>query len=87
MAKLTKEEFIAEVKDAAGKLRKAHPELRKGQAIFDVIDSDIKYLRVSRTTQQQYQIDCFYLDDKIEDFLDKCYEVYSMRYNQMNHNI
>ena len=86
MIKLTKEEFVVEVKDAAGKLRKAHPELRKGQAIFDVIDSNIKYLRAARITQQQYQIDCFYLDNKIEDFLDKCYEVYSMQYNQINAN-
>ena len=84
MAKLTKEEFITEVKNAAGKLRKVHPEWRKGQAIFNIVDNNPKYLGVAQIVQFQYHIDCFFVDERIEDFLDKCYEVYSMRYNQMN---
>ena len=68
---MTKEEFETTVKDLAGKLRKEYPELRKGQAIFNVVDNNI-----ARIAQFDYGVDCFYDDSMIEPFLDKCYELY-----------
>lgn len=45
---------------------------RKGQAIFNYIDA--KY-GVARDVQFTYGIDCFYDDDKINAFIDKCAEL------------
>jgi len=70
---MTKEEFKTTVKDLAGKLRKEHPELRKGQAVFNVTDHEFG---VARICQFDYGVDCFYDDSMIEPFLDKCYELY-----------
>ena len=72
---MTKEEFVSEVKSVAGKMRKDHPELRKGQAIFNVVD-DRSFNNVARIAQFDYGVDCFYDDSMIEPFLDKCYELY-----------
>jgi len=70
---MTKEEFKTTVKDLAGKLRKEHPELRKGQAVFNVTDHEFG---VARICQYDYDVDCFYDDSMIEPFLDKSYEIY-----------
>jgi hypothetical protein len=40
--------------------------LRKGQAIFNYVDE--KY-GVAREAQFVHKIDCFYLDEKIEEFI------------------
>ena len=40
---------------------------RKGQAVFNYIDE--KY-GVARTVQFYYNIDCFYKDDNIDDFIE-----------------
>ena len=71
---MTKEEFKTTVKDLAGKLRKEHPELRKGQAVFNVTDHEFG---VAHICQYDYGVDCFYDDSMIEPFLDKGYEIYS----------
>lgn len=71
---MTKEEFVSEVKSVAGKMRKDHPELRKGQAIFNVVDKSFN--NIARIAQFDYDVDCFYDDSMIEPFLDKCYELY-----------
>ena len=71
---MTKDEFVYKVKDLSGKLRKEHPELRKGQAVFNVTDHE--YNGVARICQFDYGIDCFYDDSMIEPFLDKCYELF-----------
>lgn len=73
---LTKEEFIAKVLAAANKERKSHPELRKGQSVFNEVDSNPEYHQVSRICQFDYGIDCFYDDSCVNLFLDKCYELY-----------
>lgn len=73
---LTKEEFITKVLAAASEERKAHPELRKGQAVFNEIDSNPEYHQVSRICQFDHGIDCFYDDSYVNLFLDKCYELY-----------
>ena len=75
---MTKEEFKTTVKDLAGKLRKEHPELRKGQAIFNVADHEFG---VARICQFDYGVDCFYDDSIIEPFLDKCYEIYHQTFD------
>lgn len=76
---ITKEEFISQVKTTAGVIRKQHPELRKGQAIFNEVDRN--YNNVARIAQFDYGVDCFYDDSQIEPFLNKCYELL----NIMNH--
>lgn len=76
---MTKEEFIQTVKDAAGKARKEHPELRKGQAIFNEVDH--LFNAVARIAQFDYGVDCFYDDSMIEPFLDKCYEIYNQTFS------
>lgn len=45
---------------------------RKGQAIFNYVD--MKY-NVAREAQFRYRIDCFYNDEKIDAFIDKCVEL------------
>lgn len=76
---MTKEEFISEVKSVAGKMRKDHPELRKGQAIFNVVDRSFN--NIARIAQFDYGVDCFYDDSMIEPFLDKCYEIYDQTFS------
>ena len=44
---------------------------RKGQAVFNYIDS--KY-GVARAVQFEDKVDCFYTDDKIDEFLQKAYK-------------
>lgn len=70
---MTKKEFISEVKSIAGKMKKDHPELRKGQAIFNVVDRNFN--NIARIVQFDYDVDCFYDDSMIEPFLEKCYEL------------
>lgn len=43
---------------------------RKGQAVFNVVD---QIYGVARTVQLSYGIDCFYRDDKIDEFLEACW--------------
>ena len=76
---MTKEEFIKKVKDVAEAIRKEHPELRKGQSIFNVVDIDFDH--IARIAQFDYGIDCFYDDTMIDPFLNKCYEILSPNEN------
>lgn len=46
--------------------------LRKGQAIFNYVDE--KY-GVAREAQFVHKIDCFYLDEKIEEFIKCTYSI------------
>ena len=75
---MTKEEFTKQVKEVAGIDRKNHPELRKGQAIFNATDREFG---VARIAQFDYGVDCFYDDSMIEPFLDKCYEIYDKTFS------
>lgn len=45
-------------------------EWRKGQAVFNIVDRDFG---VARTVQLFHGIDCFYDDEKIDDFLSACW--------------
>lgn len=44
---------------------------RDGQFVFNYIDA--KY-RVARDVQYIDNVDCFFLDEKIDDFIEKCAE-------------
>jgi hypothetical protein len=70
---ISKEEFKSSIKENAGISRKLHPELRFGQAVFNCTDQNI-----ARLVQFDYGIDCFYDDEQIDKFLDKCYELYKV---------
>lgn len=68
---MTKEEFVSEVLEASGKHRKKYPCLRKGQSIFNYVDEN--YGPVARQVQFEDGVDCFYIDEKIDAFLDACW--------------
>lgn len=42
---------------------------RKGQAVFNVLDTVPEYKNVARRVQFEDGVDCFYNDDAIDDFL------------------
>lgn len=67
-----KDRFKDHVKNIAKSIIDESPHIRYGQAIFNYVDE--KY-GVARIAQFDYGIDCFYDDKKVEQFLDKCYEL------------
>ena len=68
----TREEFGELIKAIAKSIIEESPHIRYGQAVFNYVDE--KY-GVARIAQFDYGIDCFYDDTKVEQFLDKCYEL------------
>lgn len=52
-------------------LKNKPKEWRDGQFIFNHID---EYFKVARTVQYIDSIDCFYNDNKIDKFIEACYE-------------
>jgi hypothetical protein len=46
---------------------------RKGQFVFNYINE--RYGSVARIAQFKYGIDCFYRDDKIDEFIDCCINI------------
>ena len=64
--------FKDHVKHIAKSIIEESPRIRYGQAVFNYVDE--KY-GVARIAQFDYGIDCFYDDTKVEQFLDKCYEL------------
>ena len=67
-----KDQFKDHVKRIAKSIIEESPHIRYGQAVFNYVDE--KY-GVARIVQFNYGIDCFYDDTKVEQFLDKCYEL------------
>lgn len=49
----------------AGKMRKEHPQLRLGQALYNIAHD--RFPSFVKNVPQEH--DCFYLDEKIGDFL------------------
>jgi hypothetical protein len=45
---------------------------REGQFVFNVVDS---LYGVARIAQFEYGVDCFYNDDKIDEFLEVCAKI------------
>lgn len=72
---LSKEEFIQKIKTYANGFCLIYPEYRWGQAIFNSVE-ELFGSEIARTPQFVYNIDCFYDDNKVDDFLEKCYELY-----------
>jgi hypothetical protein len=66
---VTFEEFIQDIYIEMGDKPK---DWRKGQFVFNYIEEN--YGDVAREVQFQDKIDCFYNDDKIEEFIEACYK-------------
>lgn len=65
---VTLEEFI---QDIYGEMTNKPKDWRKGQFVFNYIEEN--YGDVAREVQFQDKIDCFYNDDKINEFIEACY--------------
>jgi hypothetical protein len=76
---MTKEEFKADILTRTGLYRKEYPFMRKGQTVFNMVHEH--YNKVSTIVKDEYDIDCYYRDDKIDEFLDKCWEVWNKTQN------
>lgn len=68
---LSFDEFANDILDFA--YNKAPENWRYGQAVFNYIESTYG---VARAVQFGHNIDCFYKDDLIEDFIKASYEEY-----------
>lgn len=66
---MTYEEFRS---DIFKNIKNLSDDWRKGQKVFNYIDS--KY-HVARVLQFKYDIDCFYRDDLIEEFIKGAYKL------------
>lgn len=66
----TKEVFLRKIYEEA---KKTQPTQRKGQSIFNA--TELLY-QVGRVVQMHNGIDCFYDDNKINQFLDLAYDTY-----------
>jgi hypothetical protein len=72
---LSKKEFIQKVRTDASESCLLYEDLRWGQVIFNSVE-ELFGSEIARTSQFIYNIDCFYDDNKVNDFLEKCYELY-----------
>lgn len=66
---ITKEEFVKPIYEEAN----LHKDWRKGQAIFNAVDC---IYGLARYVQFHCGVDCFFNDEKIDDFINKTYESY-----------
>ena len=71
---MTKSEFTEEIYEA---LKHKPAYFRDGQFVFNYLNRE--FGGVARTSQLRYGIDCFFQDEKIPAFLDKCYEILQVR--------
>lgn len=69
---MTKDEFSTKIMQIAGEMKRLYPSLRFGQSVFNTVD---EYIGVARTVQFKEGVDCFFNDDIVPAFLDKCWEV------------
>lgn len=68
---MTKEQFVQDIKSAAEQ-RPSH--IRYGQAVFNYIDDKYK---IARIVQYVDKIDCFYNDNKVDEFIEACWKQWS----------
>ena len=66
---MTYEEFVEKV---LAEIDDCPKDWRKGQSVFNVVN---QLYGVARYVQFNRGIDCFYRDDKIEEFLEACWDV------------
>lgn len=64
---MTKEELKKIVFDAMNVMKPK--DWRKGQFVFNFIDANYG---VARAVQFEDHVDCFYMDNKIDEFIEKC---------------
>lgn len=64
---MTKEELKNIVMSAMDTMKPK--DWRKGQFVFNFIDANYG---VARAVQFEDRVDCFFCDDKIDDFIEKC---------------
>ena len=64
---MTKEELKNIVMSAMDTMKPN--DWRKGQFVFNFIDANYG---VARAVQFEDRVDCFFRDDKIDDFIEKC---------------
>ena len=74
---MTKEELKKEIEEAA--IENKPKNWRKGQFVFNYIDA---VYNVARDVQFIDRVDCFYIDELIDDFIEKATE----RINQNNND-
>ena len=70
---LTKSEFTQQILTWANGYCVAG--LRWGQAVFNSTE-ELFGPEVARTSQFVYNVDCYHDDNKVNEFLDKCYDLY-----------
>lgn len=60
----------------AGILRKEQPCLRKGQAIFNYVNTHPEIFgNAARISQFDYGVDCFYRNDQIDAFINQVLDI------------
>ena len=64
----------SEIINGANNLRKEHPYYRKGQSVFNYVEMTLG--SVAREVQFLDNVDCFYDDSKIDDFIIASYKRY-----------
>ena len=69
---MTKDEFTTKILQIADEMKRLNPAWRFGQSVFNTVD---EYVGVARTVQFKKGVDCFFKDDMVQAFLDKCWEV------------
>lgn len=55
------------------------PQWREGQYVFNYID---EVFGVAREAQFKYGVDCFYNDDKIDEFIETCANIITKLENE-----
>lgn len=55
------------------------PQWREGQYVFNYID---EVFGVAREAQFKYKVDCFYRDDKIDEFIETCANIITKLENE-----
>lgn len=63
---MTREEYVSSTLSRAQEVRFMHPELRLGQAVFNIIDPKVTKIVID-------QADCYEDDSLIDEFLNACY--------------
>lgn len=60
---------------------KKPPQWREGQYVFNYID---EIYGVAREAQFKYKVDCFYRDDKIDEFIETCANIITKLENEQS---
>ena len=64
----TREELKEIILDDSKKMKELYPYYRWGQAVFNYVD---EYFGVARKVQFEDNVDCFYNDDAVDEFIEK----------------